>query len=130
MRLFETMKKKPLTVEEYLQNLQMPFKAVIERLRMIILNNFPTIKETIMHEGLWYEGKFYLARIQDHVNLGVGIKGLSEEEVKLFLGRGKTMRHLKFFSEQEIDEQKLIYLLNIVWKKAINDELIQWHFDK
>ena len=124
------MKKKPLTVEEYLQNLQMPFKVIIERLRTIILTNFSTIKETIMHEGLWYEGKFYLAKIQDHVNLGVGIKGLSEEETKLFLGTGKTMRHLKFFSEQDINEQKLIPSLDIVWKKAIIDEDIQWHLDK
>jgi hypothetical protein len=124
------MVQKPLNVEEYLHSLQPPFKAVLERLRAIILTNFPTITETIMHEGLWYESKFYLAKIQDHVNLGVGIKGLSKEDVKLFLGTGKTMRHLKFFTEQEIDEPKVVELLKIVWNKVICDENIQWHLEK
>ncbi len=76
------MKIKLLTVEEYLQTLPIPFKILVERLRMIILTYFPTIKETVKHEGLWYESKFYLAKIQDHINLSVGITGLTPEEVK------------------------------------------------
>jgi hypothetical protein len=124
------MAKKPLSVTEYLQGLQSPYKELIERLRAIILINFPTIQETVMHEGLWYESKFYLAKVQDHVNLGVGIKGLSSEDIKLFLGTGKTMRHLKFYPNQEFDEQKVVNLLKIVWQKVICDESIQWHMDK
>jgi hypothetical protein len=124
------MKKQPHTVEGYLQGLPMPFKSLMERLRTIILTNFPSIKETVMHEGLWYESKIYLAKIQDHVNLGVGIVGLSTDDIKLFSGTGKTMRHLKFYPDQEIDEHELIRRLKIVVQKVICDESIQWHLEK
>jgi hypothetical protein len=124
------MKKKPLTISEYLQSLPIPFRKLIERLRSVILTHFPTIQESIMHEGLWYESKFYLAKIQDHVNLGVGIQGLSTDEIKLFLGTGKTMRHLKFYPSQEINEEDLVRRLTIVWQKVICTESIQWHLEK
>ncbi len=124
------MKIKLLTVEEYLQTLPIPFKILVERLRMIILTYFPTIKETVKHEGLWYESKFYLAKIQDHINLSVGITGLTPEEVKWFLGTGKTMRNLKFYPEREIDEPNLVKLLKFIWQKAISEEFIQCHLEK
>jgi hypothetical protein len=128
--VFLIMKKEPMTVEVYLENLEEPFKSLIGRLRNIILTNFPTIKETVMHEGLWYQERFYLAKIQDHVNLGVGIKGLSNKDIELFSGTGKTMRHLKFYPGQEIDELKLVEKLKIVWNKIICDETITWHMNK
>ena len=124
------MDKKAPTVEQYLSTLASPYKELIERLRTIILRHFPTIKETVMHEGLWFESRFYLAKIGDHVNLGVNIKGLSKEEVSLFLGTGKSMRHLKFFPDQEIDGPKLLEKLQIVYRKADAGEQITWHLDK
>lgn len=37
-----------------------------------------------MSEGLWYDGKFYITSFKDHVNLGVGISGLTDEEINFF----------------------------------------------
>jgi len=91
---------------------------IIGKIRKLILDNFPGIKETGMAEGLWYEGKFYIASFWDHVNLGVGVEGLSENEKKEFEGNGKTMRHLKFYSEREIADGELLRLLELVAKKS------------
>ena len=74
-----------------------------------------------MEEGLWYEGIFYLATINNHINLGVSIKGLSEEELHHFEGSGRSMRHLKFFSINNVCEENLLPLLKLVYTRAQNN---------
>jgi hypothetical protein len=113
-------------VEEYIKKQSPKYKEIIEKLRKIISKNFPKIKETAMAEGLWYEGKFYIASFRDHVNLGVGINGLSKKEADLFDGKGKTMRHLKFYSIEDIKEKELINLIKITYKKSKCDCKINW----
>jgi hypothetical protein len=51
------------------------------------------------------------------VNLGFSLKGLSKTEQKLFEGSGKTMKHIKVSSVNEIDEKKIIALLKLVQEK-------------
>lgn len=101
-------------------------RVIVNTIRDIILTNFPDIKETGMAEGLWYEGKFYLATFKDHVNLGVSIVGLNEEEKKNFQGSGKTMRHLKFFSLNDLNNSTLLELLNLVYAKFQCEHDINW----
>jgi hypothetical protein len=72
-----------------------------------------------MEEGLWYEGKFYIATFKNHVNLGVCINGLSEEEIRNFEGKGKSMRHLKFFSIDDVNENKVLPLMALVDQKSV-----------
>ena len=62
----------------------------------------------------WYEDKYYIVALKDHVNLGFSLKGLSKEEVALFEGSGKTMKHVKVHSLNEIDEVKISGLLKVV----------------
>lgn len=112
--------------EEYLKRQKSPQKEICNKLREMILKNFPEIEETVMSEGLWYEGKFYLAVFKDHVNLGVGISGLNEEELKNFEGKGKSMRHLKFFSADDIDEKRLLKLMQLVYEKSSCTCKIKW----
>ncbi|MBN2454552.1 hypothetical protein JXB11_03325, partial [Candidatus Woesearchaeota archaeon] len=64
----------------------------------------------------WY-GKYYLVALKDHVNIGFAVTGLPKREMDLFEGKGKTMRHLKIFSEKEIDKKKIVKLLKVA-KKA------------
>lgn len=85
-------------VGKYLDKLNDNQRLIVGTIRNTILINFPKIKESGMAEGLWYEGKFYITAFKDHVNLGVGIGGLSEEEKKKFQGSGKTMRQLKIYA--------------------------------
>jgi hypothetical protein len=51
------------------------------------------------------------------VNLGFSIKGLTEQELALFEGTGKTMRHVKINSLEDIDEPQIVNLLRLVAKK-------------
>jgi len=62
-------------------------------------------------------GKYYIAALKDHVNLGFSLKSLSKEEIALFEGSGKTMKHIKIYSSKEIDEKKIITLLKLVKEK-------------
>lgn len=106
-------------VNEYTEKQKSPQKEIIQELRKIILETFPSIKEETKLGVPWYEGKYYLVALKDHVNLGFSIKGLSEKEKELFEGGGKTMKHIKIYSLQEIDKKKIVKLLKLVKKKII-----------
>lgn len=105
-------------IAKYLQKQRSPQKDICKKLREMIVTNFPKIQETVMSEGLWYEGKFYLTTFKDHVNLGVGVSGLNKEELKHFEGKGKSMRHITFFSPEDIDEEKILELMRLVYRKT------------
>jgi hypothetical protein len=64
-------------------------------------------------------GKFYMGALKNHVNVGFAITGLNKDEIKLFEGTGKTMRHIKIHSLGDIDEKKLVSLIEMVNKKSI-----------
>jgi hypothetical protein len=110
----------------YIKRQPKDLREIIELVRNLILTNFPEIKETVMKEGLWYQGKFYLTAFKDHVNLGVGVNGLNSEELKNFEGKGRSMRHLKLYSVNDIDEQKLLSLMRLIHNKTRSDGDINW----
>jgi hypothetical protein len=64
------------------------------------------------------DNKFYIASMKTRVHVGFAINGLSQEEIKLFEGSGKTMRHIKIKSIDDIDEKKLVQLIKMVDKKS------------
>ncbi len=53
------------------------------------------------------------------MHVGFAITGLSKDEMRLFEGTGKTMRHIKIPTIEDVDEEKLVKLIEIVNKKAI-----------
>jgi len=57
--------------------------------------------------------------MKNRVHVGFAINGLSKEEIGLFEGSGKTMRHIKIHSLEEIDEKKLVKLIGLVDQKSI-----------
>ena len=85
-------------VEEYIERQESPQKQIVKRLRNIILRTIPHIKEEMKFGVPWYEGKFYIVALKDHVNLGFSLRGLSKEEKKTLEGSGKTMKHIKIHS--------------------------------
>lgn len=103
-----------MEVEQYIEKQKSPQREIIQKLRNIILKTYPNIKEEFKLGVSWYEGKYYIVALKDHVNLGFSLKGLSKKEKGLFEGSGKTMRHIKIYSLIEIDEKKIVKLLNIV----------------
>ncbi|MCK4365033.1 MAG: DUF1801 domain-containing protein [Thermoplasmatales archaeon] len=111
-------------VDEYINKQKSPQKEICQRLRKIILKTYPEINEEmkvgVPCYGLTKEepcGKYYIAALKDHVNLGFSLKGLTKEEIKFFEGTGKTMKHIKVYSIKEMDEGKIIKLIKLVKEK-------------
>lgn len=106
-------------VERYMEKQKSPQKEICQKLREIIFETFPAVKEEMKWGVPTYaNGKYYIVALKDHVNLGFSLKGLSKEEQKLFDGSGKTMKHVKIRSLEEIDEKRIEKLLKLVWKKS------------
>jgi len=103
-------------VKKYIEKQKSPQKEVIRKLRRIILNTFPKIDER-MHVGVpWYQDWFYIVGLKDHVNLGFSVLGLTKKQAELFEGKGKMMRHRKFFRLKDISEKEIVPLLKMVKK--------------
>lgn len=101
-------------ITEYIEAQPSPQKEILRRIRSLIRNTLPGIEEEFKMGVPWYEGKFYLVGLKDHVNIGFCIDKLSRAELAPFEGRGKLMRHIKIRSLEEIDRKKLIPLLKLV----------------
>lgn len=106
-------------VEKYMEKQKSPQREIVRRLRDTILKTLPDIKEELKMGVPWYEGKFYIVALRDHVNLGFSVKGLSEQEKALFEGKGKMMRHVKFYSMEDVDEVRVVKLLRLVAEKGV-----------
>lgn len=105
-------------VKAYLEKLPSPQKEICYLLREIILDHSPQLEESFKNGVPWYEDKYYIVGLKDHVNLGFSIKGLSKDELKLLDGSGKLMRHIKIHTVDEVDEAEVIKLMDMV-KAAI-----------
>ena len=100
-------------IAQYIKKQKAPQKEICRRLHSIILNTFPGIGEEVWAGAPFYDRRYYIAAIRDHVNMGFLINGLSKKQMDLFEGKGKTMRHVKFFSLDDIDERRIARLLKI-----------------
>ncbi|UCF12682.1 MAG: DUF1801 domain-containing protein [Thermoplasmatales archaeon] len=107
-------------VIEYIEKQKSPQKKIIKKVRNIFLKTLPNCKEKKAWGVITFaDGKFYIGAIKNRVHVGFAINGLSKEEIGLFEGGGKTMRHIKIHSLEDIDEKKLVKLIKIVEKKTI-----------
>ncbi len=104
-------------VSEYIKKQKSPQKEICLILREIIFKNFPSIKEEMKWGVPNYGNLFYYVALKSHVNLGFSIKDLTTDEIKLFEGTGKTMRHIKIKNVEDINEQKILKLLKMVTNK-------------
>jgi hypothetical protein len=105
-------------VEKYVKKQQSPQREIVQKIRTTILKTLPSIREELKMGVPWYEGKFYVVALKDHVNLGFSVEGLSEQEKSLFEGKGKMMRHLKFYSLDDMDDARVVKLLKLVAEKS------------
>lgn len=101
-------------VKTYLNRLPSPQKEICKQVRNIIVKTFPNITESFKNGVPWYEGKYYIVGLKDHVNIGFSVLGLTPDEMSLFEGKGRFMRHIKIHSPDEVDEEKIAALLKAV----------------
>jgi uncharacterized protein YdhG (YjbR/CyaY superfamily) len=107
-------------VDEYIEKQNSPQKEILQKVREIFLRTLPNCNEKSAWGVVTFaENKFYIGAIKNRVHVGFAINGLSKEEIDLFEGSGKTMRHIKINSLSDIDENELVKLIKLVDKKAI-----------
>ena len=106
-------------VKDYIEKQKSPQKEIIKKVREIFIKTLPGCEEKSAWGVIALEGgKFYIGAMKTRVHVGFAINGLTKEEVGLFEGSGKTMRHIKIPSLDDIDEKKLVKLIKLVDKKA------------
>jgi hypothetical protein len=89
-------------------------------LQKIFRETLPDAKEEMRWGAITFaNGKFYIAAMKNRVHVGFAITGLNGDEIALFEGNGKTMRHVKIPTIGSIDKTRLIKLIRMVNQKAI-----------
>jgi len=107
-------------VDEYIDTQKSPLKEILQKVREIFHETLSNCEEKIAWGvPTFASGKFYIAAMKNRVHVGFAIAGLSEDEISLFEGTGKTMRHIKIPTLESIDENRLVKLIKMVNKKAI-----------
>jgi len=102
-------------VKEYIEKQPSLQKQICLKVRDIIFQTIPETNEDLKWGTPVYCGhKIYIGSFKKQVNLGFQIEGLSEEEITELEGTGKTMRHIKIHSLDEIDEEKIIKFIKLV----------------
>lgn len=103
-----------MNVVEYISSQHSPQKEILQELREIILKANKGIFEEMKMGAIWYEGKFYLAVLKDHVNMGFAYNKMLGEYQNDLEGKGQYMRHRKFRTLDDIDEKLLTNLMKAV----------------
>ncbi len=106
-------------VSKYIEKQKSPQKEICQKVRKIFLNTLKKPEEKKQWGVISFGGgKFYLVALKESVNIGFAITGLDKDEIKLFEGNGKTMRHLKFYSPKDVNEKKITKLIKMVNRNA------------
>ncbi len=107
-------------VNEYIEKQKSPQKEILQAVRRIFHRKLPGCEEK-MRWGVptFAGGKFYIAAMKSRVHVGFAVAGLNKDEISLFEGSGKTMRHTKIPTLEDIDEKQLVKLIELVDKKTI-----------
>ena len=106
-------------VKEYIDKQDSPQKEIILKVRDIIIKTLRNSNEKFTWGVVVYAGgKFYIAAMKNRVHIGFAITGLNKEEIDMFEGSGRTMRHIKIHSLEDIKEERLVKMINMVNKKS------------
>ncbi len=107
-------------VDAYIEKQRSPQKEILQEVRKAFRDALPNCKEEMRWGVVTFgAGKIYIAAMKNRVHVGFAITGLSEDEIGLFEGNGKTMRHIKMPTLKSIDKNSLVKLIEMVDKKAI-----------
>jgi len=95
-------------VDEYIEKQKSLHKEIIQKVRNIFLKTLPNCEEKKAWGVIMFaSGKFYIAAMKNRVHVGFAISGLTKEEIGLFEGSGKTMRHIKFTLWKKLTRKNL-----------------------
>ena len=104
----------------YIDKQKSPQKEILQEVRRIFRETLPNCEEEMRWGVVTFrDGKFYIAAMKNRVHVGFAITGLNDEEMSLFEGNGKTMRHIKIPTVENIDKTNLVKLIKMVDQKAV-----------
>jgi len=104
----------------YIEKQKNPQKEICRKLREIIFNIFPDIKEETKWGVPAFDGGiFYIVALKNDVNLGFSINGLKKDELSLFDGGGKTTKHIKIKSLEDLNQNRITDLLKLIYQNKI-----------
>jgi uncharacterized protein YdhG (YjbR/CyaY superfamily) len=105
-------------VDVYIEKQKSPQKEILQEVRKIFIETLSDFQEKIMWGVITFaDGKFYIAAMRNRVHVGFAITGLNDDEIGLFEGKGKTMRHIKVPTTESINRESLVKLIRMVDKK-------------
>lgn len=105
-------------VDDYIYKQKTPQKEICQKLRQIIVGTFPDIEEEMKWGVPTYgNGRYYIVALKDYVNMGFSVKGLTKDAYDSLDGSGKTMRHIKVSTVEDINEPRIVSLLKLIAKK-------------
>ena len=106
-------------VNGYIEKQKSPQKEILQKVRKIFQKTLPSYEEKMAWGVVTFAGgKFYVAAMKNRVHVGFAITGLNKEEINKFEGSGKTMRHIKIQTVEDVDKTALAKLIGLVDKKA------------
>ncbi len=105
-------------IKQYLEKQPLERQKIMLYLRKVLLDAIPSLNEKMEYGVMCYDDLYYIANLPKQINMGFSIVGLTPEEVKLFQGGGKTMRHLKFENIDSINKEELVKIIQLVREKA------------
>ena len=106
--------------DAYIEKQKPPQKEILQKVRRIFKETLPNCEEKMTWGVITFaSGKFYIAAMKNRVHVGFAVTGLSKDEISMFEGSGKTMRHLKIPTLENIDEIMLVKMIELVDKKAV-----------
>jgi uncharacterized protein YdhG (YjbR/CyaY superfamily) len=107
-------------VNEYIEKQKSPQKEILQKVREIFQKTLPSCEEKMAWGVVTFAGgKFYIAAMKNRVHVGFAVTGLNKDEISLFEGSGRTMKHIKIPTLENVDEKTLVKLIKMVDKKAI-----------
>jgi hypothetical protein len=107
-------------VNAYLDKQKSPQREILQKVEKIFRETLPNCEEKMTWGVVTFaSGKFYIAAMKNRVHVGFTITGLSEDEISMFEGNGRTMRHIKIPTLESIDEKTLVKMIEMVDKKAV-----------
>jgi uncharacterized protein YdhG (YjbR/CyaY superfamily) len=107
-------------VDAYIEKQKSPQREILQKVRKIFQETLPNCQEKMAWGVVTFSsGKFYIAAMKNRVHVGFAVTGLSKDEMSMFEGSGKTMRHIKIPTLEYIDEARLVKMIELVDKKEI-----------
>lgn len=101
-------------VDAFIDNLGEPVQDIVKRLRTVVFEAYPEMEEGIKWSKPSYskEGLVcYMQTAKSHVNFGFYRGADLADRHNLLEGDGKKMRHVRIRKADEIDEEKLKFLV-------------------